>query len=344
MRKINGIKQSANIVVNEPGTKENNKEDNGASSFMSHMPWVVNRIYADFKAFADKLQNYKNLKSLFQKKMKYELNLASPLSYNEKIIWKKLFDRNPLLTVTADKYKVRSYIRQVLGEDKANEILVPLYYVTEKPESIPFNDLPEKFVVKPNHGSQMHRIVRNRNHINNDDIVRECKLWLKTHYGLYGYEWAYRNIKRMILVEKLLETNSGELPNDYKFYCFHGKCKIVRVTKNRFGSDIISGYYDTDWKLLQAAIPGNVSNKFFEKPAKLHEMINLAEKLAEPFDYVRVDLYNLGGRIFFGELTHYEASGLARLEPESFDFMLGKYWNIKSEYWIDKNKNTKIEN
>jgi hypothetical protein len=305
---------------------------------MRHLPKPVNYVYADIKALYDKFLNYRNLKKEFLEKMNYELNIDSPRSYNEKIIWKKLFDRNPLLTVTADKLLVREYIKDVLGVKPANEILIPVYYVTDRPESIPFNDLPEKFVIKPNHGSMMHLIVTGKENTDREVVISCCKKWMKNNFGLYRHEWAYRNIKRHIIVEQLLETSAGDLPHDYKLYCFHGKCRMLRVTRNRFGKGILTSFYDTDWNVIQARVAGYRDSLVFGKPSKLSEMVGLAEELAAPFDYVRVDLYNVDSKIYFGELTHYEASGLARLEPESFDFKLGRYWNIEPGYWKNQVK------
>jgi hypothetical protein len=303
----------------------------------SYMPVFANRLYSGLKAGIDKLNNYRQLKADFYNRVRYELNLESPRSYNEKIQWKKLNDRNPLLTVTADKYEVRSYLRDVLGKKKAKEILIPLYYATANPNNIPFENLPQKFVIKPNHGSQMHLFIRDSDKIDKGHIIRECRRWLNNNFGFYNYEWAYRNIKRKIIVEKLIESETGELPHDYKFYCFHGKCRMIRVTKNRFGKEILAGYFDEGWNLLNAGVPGYTSNHHFEKPSAFKEMITLSETLSRPFDFVRVDLYFVDSRIYFGELTHYEASGFGRFDPESFDYMLGRHWDVKPKYWLKLN-------
>jgi hypothetical protein len=300
---------------------------------MGYMPCWLNRIYADTKAGIDRYQNYKSLKNQFRQRMNYELNLDSPRSYNEKIVWKKLYDRNPLLPLTADKYTVRSFIKQVLGKEEAEKILIPLYFVTCNPSEIPFDKLPDKFVIKPNHGSMMHMIVKGEK--DTHGIIKICRKWLGHEYGLYNHEWAYRNIKKMIIIEELLETRSGDLPNDYKLYCFHGKCRAIRVTVNRFGKLIKTAFYDTLWNHIQARVPGRENAGGFCKPVKLEEMIGLAEKLSQSFDAVRVDLFNVDDdRLYFGELTHYEASGLSRFEPEAFDYQLGSYWNIIPGYWV----------
>jgi hypothetical protein len=299
----------------------------------------IRKAYADLKLLSDRIRAYNSIKKQFYRKMGYELDLEKPQSYNQKIIWKKLHDRNPYLTITADKFKVRDYIRNLLGEREAEKILIPLYCVVEEPEEIPFDLLPDRFVVKPNNGSRMHIVVRDNKDELKDEIIATAKEWLNISYGLFHYEWAYRNIEPRIIVEKLLESPDGRLPNDYKFYCFDGKCRMVRVSANRFNENVVSGYYDTDWNEIPIYCPGYEStDKPFEKPLNLGKMIEVAEKLSSGLDAVRIDLYEIDGAIYFGEFTHYEASGLSRLEPVSFDFDLGQYWNLKPEYWKNGNE------
>jgi hypothetical protein len=301
---------------------------------MHRFPPVLNRVYADLKLNADKLFSYKALKEEFLDKNGYALNLDSPQSYNEKLIWKKLYDRNPLLTVTADKYLVRSYIRQLLGNEEAEKILVPLYHVTDNPDTIPFDELPERFVVKPNHGSKMHWIITGGKEKLKDRIREKCRKWLHSNHGLYDHQWAYRNIKRKIIVEKLLLTDDYYLPMDYKLFCFHGKGRYFRISKNRFGKEDLNAYYDTEWNFLPVKNHGYaMMNKILPRPSNLEHIIELAEKLAVNLDAVRVDLFCFDKKIYFGELTHYHASGLSRFEPVSFDFELGSYWKIKKNYW-----------
>lgn len=307
--------------------------------YMKFFPVWANKIYADLKLNTDKIRGYKKIKSFFRSKMGYDLNLESPRSYNEKIIWKKIHDQNPLLTVTADKYMVRSYVKETLGKELANRILIPLYHVTDNPEDIPFERLPERFVVKPNHGSRMHIFVKGNKEELREEIISKCKEWLKVNYGLYNYEWAYRNIKRMVIIEELLQTENNKLPRDYKFYCFHGKCQVIRVSENRFGDRGLAGYFHPDWSTLPVYNPGyDIMEKPFDKPSNLKQLIKLSEKLSVNFDAVRVDLYSFDDKIYFGELTHYDASGMARFEPESFDYEMGSYWKTEKKYW-EKSKN-----
>jgi hypothetical protein len=294
-------------------------------------------LYSIIKSYADKILGYRSLRKHFYSKMGYELDLKNPTSFNHKINWKKVFDRNPLLILTADKYAARGYVEKILGFDEASKILIPLYSVTEDAESIPFDELPENFVVKPNHGCKMHLFVRGDKLEQKEKIICSATKWLKMRYGLYNYEWAYRHIKPKILVEQLLETPDGSLPLDYKFYCFRGKCKLIRVSENRFTDGDSSCYFDLNWNRMPIHNPGyNDSTSNYEKPANLTSLIAVAEKLSVEFDAVRIDLFNIDGQVYFGEFTHYDAAGLARFEPESFDFSLGANWEIQHEYWKNK--------
>ena len=295
---------------------------------------VLITIRAQGLYFLNKICHYKQEKIRFYKHLGYHLNLKNPKSYNEKIIWKKIYDRNPLLPMTTDKYAVRSYIKKVLGEEKAKEILIPLLYVTDQPETIPFERLPSAFIVKPNHTSGRNIIVEN-SHFNKKQIIKTYRRWLKTPYGLEKLEWAYQSIKRKIIIEKLLRDDDGNIPRDFKFHMFHGKCKLVHIVFNRI-NNLSRSYFDEKWNFLSVKRPDYPQGQKIEKPKNYEIMLALAEKLSKPFDYVRVDLYNLNGKIYFGELTHYPESGILKFEPSSFDFELGKYWKIEPEYWKNK--------
>ena len=143
--------------------------------FMQFMPSWLNYHYADIKFGIDKLMGFIRLKREFYSSLGYRLDLEKPRSFNEKIQWKKLYDRNPLLPLTADKYRVRSYVKDVLGDDKSQKLLIPIYQVVSNPEEICFENLPDKFVIKPNHGSGMHLLVKNKDQIERKDIIKLCK-------------------------------------------------------------------------------------------------------------------------------------------------------------------------
>ncbi|MBN2396316.1 MAG: hypothetical protein JXC36_07630 [Candidatus Atribacteria bacterium] len=276
------------------------------------------------------ISHYQLIKVQFFKKMGYPLNLKNPQSFNEKVTWKKIYDRNPLLPVVADKYAVRSYIQKMLGEAKAKEVLIPLLYVTDQPETIPFESLPPDFIIKPNHASGKHIIVEHGSY-DQQEIIKICKRWLKTPYGFDKLEWAYQLIKRKIVIEELLHEDKGN-PRDFKLYMFHGKCKLIRVTF-RTKDGISKSAFDEKWHYLPIKSLDFTQGPGIEKPKNFKEMLELAEILSKPFDYIRVDLYNINGKIYFGELTNYPGSGLIRFEPKTVDNQLGNYWTIEPKYW-----------
>lgn len=192
-------------------------------------------------------------------------------------------------------------------------------------------------MVKPNHTSGRNIIVEN-GYYNKKEIIKTCRRWLKTSYSLEKLEWAYQPMKRKIIIEKLLLDDDGNLPKDFKFHVFHGKCKLVYVIfdkMNKMNSLSIS-YYDEKWNFLSVKKAKRSQGLKIKKPKNYEIMLELVEKLAKAFNYVRVDLYNLNGKIYFGELTHYPVSGMIKFEPQSFDFELGKYWQIKPKYWENK--------
>jgi len=288
----------------------------------------------------EKLSGYKKQKQSFYKSLGYHLNLKHPKSYNEKIVWKKIYDRNPLLTITADKYKVRDYLKMILGDDRANSILIPLLHVTDKPDNIPFDKMPEEYMVKANHGSGMNIIIEKGMSVDKKNVISTCKEWLNRSYGFQSHEWAYQKIDRKIIVEKLIRDEKGCIPKDYKFHIMNGKCKLIGVYTDRF-KNVNCSLFDPNWNLLDVSweIGSKIeAGNYVYKPDNLQDMINIAEKLGIPFDYVRIDLYSINGKIYFGEFTHYPGGGIAKIDPVSFDYELGAMWKIKKKYWKNINK------
>jgi len=263
----------------------------------------------------------------------YDIDLKNPRSFSEKIVCKKLFDRNPLLPITADKYRARDYIRQRVGLE-ARKHLVPLLWVGKNPEDIPFEKLPENYIIKPNNGSARYILKSGNFKVNRDlvfnDLPREhiiqiCKDWFKTVHGQNEYEWAYSQIEPLILIEKVIK-DKGELPNDYRFYMFDGKLKIINETNFR---NHVYIFYDENCNYLNVSKRGYPNQVPSKKPLYFDKMLKFAEKLSEPFDFVRVDFFPANGQFYFSEITHYVGSGRTLFEPPEFDFELGKYWNYR---------------
>jgi len=306
--------------------------------------------------FIQRLSGYKKERQRIFNSIGYYPNLKTPQSFNEKILWKKIYDQNPLLTKVSDKYRAREYLIEILGEKEAKKILIPLLYVTDKPETIPFDSLLEECIIKPNHASGkyifLENIEKKRYVIVEDgkitvlsdckqtrnEIIDVCRSWLLKPYGFYQHEWVYQKLKRKIIIETLLRDSSGKIPDDYKFNMFHGECRVIDFCSNRF-TDLNYMSYDQYWKSLP--VKWDRPGKHIEKPKKLDEMLFIAEKLSAGFDFIRVDLYLLDRKIYFGEFTNYPMSGGILFNPASYDFEMGSFWKIIPNYWIKSNINFK---
>jgi hypothetical protein len=250
-------------------------------------------------------------------------HLFPPRTYNEKIQYRKLFDRRPYLTRTADKFAVRAYAQEKLGLDLAPR----LYHHTTDPATIPFATLPGRFVVKPNHGSGWFRIVTDASTLDRAALIEECRQWLRLDFFQLGDEWAYRDIPRRILVEEFLDDGHGASPCDIRLLVFNQRVKIVQIDACRNGL-LCQNFFDLSWNELgiwgrrpRGPLP-------VARPSRLNDMIRYAEKLAEETDFVRVDFYQISDRIVFGEMTHTPASGHACFRPPGTDAAWGKLWQM----------------
>lgn len=256
----------------------------------------------------------------------YPLDLASPRSFNEKIWYKKIFDRNPLIPVVADKLRVRDHVRSVLGNTVADQILIPLLHATRDPADIPFGDLPSDYIIKSNYGSGCNLIVSADRKPSRRAIIRTCQRWLCKAHGITNLEWAYQGNTRHVLIEKLLKDERSPFLYDYKFHMIHGRCAFIQVDIER-GSNHSRRLYTPTWQPLnvQYRLPIGPVQK---PPTDLDRLSWLAEQLSAGFDYIRIDLYSVAGKSYFGEMTNYPASGLGRFTPRSFDDELGSQWSL----------------
>lgn len=263
-------------------------------------------------------QKEKYIKKQFKKKLGYEIDFnKEPETFNQKIQFRKLYDNNPLYPICADKYRVREYVKEKIGE----EYLIPLYLVTDKLTEEQWDKLPNSFVAKANHNSGPVQIVKDKNKVDKKKIIKELNNQLKIDYGIVSMEKFYSDIPRKIIVEKYLKDNI----EDYKFHCFKNEIYLERITKLNLGS-----MYDIKlWKNLTFSIGYNVDKKVYIKPSNLNVMIEMGKKLSKDFEYVRVDLYNVEGKIYCGELTFCESSGFGKFTDESWDLKFGSYWEQK---------------
>lgn len=257
-----------------------------------------------------------------------KLNLKDPKRYNEKLQWYKLYYRDSLMTKCSDKYRVREFV----SSKGLKDILIPLYGVYNDPNEINFNELPNEFVLKTNNGSGSHAniLCSNKNMLNINETVNILNYWLKTGSIKAGREWAYYNIKPKIICEKFLKTNSEYGLIDYKFYCFNGEPSYIKVVMDRFSAGYTKqGIYDMNFNQLPYCRKGvEKITEQIDKPKNFDVMCEIASKLSENFPHVRVDLYNIEGKIYFGELTFYDTSGYQIFEPDEFDFILGDLFKL----------------
>lgn len=282
-------------------------------------------------------------------------NLKNPQRFTEWIQWYKANYRDTKMLTCVDKYEVRDYVKSKDCESYLNV----LYQLCNNAKEINFEKLPKSFVIKTTSGGAGDNvlIVKDKNNINYSDIIQKVNSWLSKNYSDTSREWAYSKAakKPRIIVEQYLENtqdanNSEQLsePNanskyssellDYKFYCFNGQPIVCQLISGRYTEEHID-FYTLEWKRLEGLVGLNqkAKNSLYphKKPKNLDQMIEVAKRLSEDFPYVRVDLYNIGGRIYFGELTFYPSSGYGHFSHDSFDFELGKLFSIiKNEKWI----------
>lgn len=249
------------------------------------------------------------------------LNLDNPQTFNEKIQWMKLYDSTPIKTQLADKYLVRSWITEKIGD----EYLIPLLGVWDRFEDIDFDSLPNQFVLKCNHGSGYNIIVKDKSKFNIDDARKKINNWLNEDFAFRcGFEMHYSAIPRKIIAEKYIENNNNDL-YDYKFWCFDGKVEYIQFLSERNTNGLKMAFYNKNWEKQDFVYTYPLDSKEIKEPENLDEMIKLSEILAQGFSHVRVDFYRLeNGQIYFGEMTFTSCSGISKWVPEITDLKFGE--------------------
>ena len=267
------------------------------------------------------------LKMVFKAETGYALDLDHPQTYNEKLQWIKLYDRKPEYVMYADKYKVREYIVKTIGEN----YLIPLIGMYKRAEDIPWQDLPNRFVLKCNHASGTNIICKNKADLDIASAEKKLNAWLKKNAYWGAREWCYKDINPCIICEKFIETDDGNTPDDYKFMCFNGVPRLIQVHHDRYGNHTLD-YYTPEWKKADLQrIDANISTKIMDKPEKLDEMLSIAEKLSKDMYYARIDLYYVSGKIYFGEITLYPTGGFSTFTRHEDDLLLGSYIKLPTD-------------
>ncbi len=260
----------------------------------------------------------------FKRLLGYRMNLAAPKTFNEKLHWLNIHDRRPLHTQCADKYAVRRYVKGKLGP----EYLIPLVFHSEDPADL----IPEKFpdspfIIKANHDSSGGVFVREKSRVDWAGLRKKFAKRLRINYYYENGEWQYKNIRPCILAEKLLTDEDGNIPADFKLFCFNGKVIFIQLDLDR-ESDHKRNMYDTQWNLLEFKYVYQ-NGRTYPKPVVLDKMVQLAEMIGKDFEFVRVDFYNIGEKIYFGEITFHPESGFGKFIPGSWDRTYGDMLRLK---------------
>lgn len=250
----------------------------------------------------------------------YWMNFDNPVKFNEKLQWLKLHDHQSRYIKMVDKYEAKKYVADIIGDD----YIIPTLGVWESVEDIDFDSLPDKFVLKCTHDSGGLVICKDKKTLNIEKAKYKIKKSMGSNYYNVGKEWPYKFVKKRIIAEKYIAEDDHDL-TDYKFYCFGGEPKYCQVIMDRSTKETID-FFDTEWNhqgfvgLNKKA--GN-AEYFPERPKNYEQMLQLASRLSQGIDFSRIDLYESGGKCYFGEITFYPASGFGKFTPEEYDDYLG---------------------
>ena len=285
-------------------------------------------FHLNVRGFLNWMSDSAHVRLMYRLKLDKKLNLDNPQTFSEKLQWLKLHDRNPMYTKMVDKYEVREYIKEKLGE----EYLIPLLGAYDSFDEIDFDELPTQFVLKCTHDSGGLVICKDKSKLDLKQAKKKIKKSFKRKYYYHSREWPYKNVKPRIICEKYMVDESGMELKDYRLFCFNGVPRFVAVdfsitdkTKTR------RNLYDMDWGLMEEGITyPRVLVKNVQKPAKFDEMVKLSKILSKDIPHVRIDFYEINGKVYFGEMTFYHQSGFGRIYPEEFDYKMGSWIELPS--------------
>ncbi len=266
--------------------------------------WIDDRFYLEY---------------IFYKRFRKQLELREPTLYPDKLQWLKLFDRNPLYTQLADKYAVRDFVQQKVGAEYLNELIG----VYRHPAEIDWSALPQRFVLKANHGSRSNLICMNKSELDIQQTEADLVAWLNTDFYALSREWPYKHIQRRIICEAFLEGHPKWGLMDYKIICFNGKPTLIHLHVGRYVDHRVS-FFDLEWQRQPFNVYGITDiEEEIPKPKNFEKMIEIAKVLSHGIPYCSVDLYNLEGRIVFGEITMTTAGGFRPFIPDEYNKVFG---------------------
>lgn len=285
--------------------------------------WLIEKLYKSCL-----LSDKQFLTLTFRNRTGYRMDWNNPKTFAEKMQWLKLYNRNPEYTVMADKVKVKKWVAERIGQ----EYIIPTLGVWERADDVDFDTLPNKFVIKCNHNSGLGMyICKDRTKMDAENVRKELRKGLRQDYFKTSGEWPYKDIPRRIIAEQFIEDDGDKDLADYKFFCFDGKPKYCQVIKDRSTKETID-FYDMDWK-LQEFIGFNenaVNSKGVERPVNFDKMKEITASLSKGMPFARVDLYDVKGKIHFGEITFFAAAGFGKLRPDKYNRILGDMINLSA--------------
>lgn len=267
-------------------------------------------------------------RKLYKIKKHADINLKEPKTFSEKVLFLKLYYRNPLITLCADKYYVREYVKACGYED----ILKETYGVFRDANELDFSSMPDKFFLKCNHISKYNLYVENKEKVDIVYLRKLYKILLKRNYYFAVREWSYKNISPLIICEECIMDSQGNLPIDYKFYCFGGEPKYFMISYGEYNHESKNHKFDMNFNSIDLKFKSksNIDYKIIKKPINFDKMIEIARTLSKPFPHVRVDLYDIEGKIYFGELTFYSNGGFINVSSHEMDLTIGSWINLEN--------------
>ena len=265
----------------------------------------------------------------FRKHFGYWMDWDNPKTFNEKLQWLKVYDRQPWYVPFADKYEVKLIVEKIIGQ----EYVIPTYGVWNSFDEIDFNSLPQEFVLKCTHDSGSVIICKDKSNFNYESAREKLDKCLKFNSYLGGREWVYKDIKPRIIAEKYIKPSEGDDLKDFKFFCFDGVPKIMFIASNRFtkGVETTFDYFDMDFNHLSIINGHPNSPVTIEKPVTFDRMKELAGRLSQNFPHIRIDFYEVNDQIYFGEYTFYHFGGAMNFEPSIWDERIGSWLNLPAK-------------
>ncbi len=280
-------------------------------------------LLIDKKTFI-KLSDKLYVKLIYLNSFNKKMDLKNPKTFNEKLQWLKIYDRKDYYTSLVDKYEVKKHVEKIIG----SEYIIPTLGIYDNFDEIDFSTLPNRFVIKCTHDSGGIVICKNKSNFNIKNAKRKIEKCLKRNFYYVGREWPYKNVKPRIIIEQYMEDISNEELTDYKVMCFNSKPLMTFTCSERFSGDLKVTFFDNDWKKMPFERHYKASTKKIKKPINFDLMLKLSKTMSENIPFVRIDWYEINGKLYFGEYTFYPGDGLEEFSPEIWDEKLGNLINL----------------